>query len=513
MYMSMQFLLAACCVLSTLDFLCAQTIGLQWLDDQTVAVIKLNLNDPNTQSSLSRLIESLPPAANELKVWQSQLNAIGQSITAAGGEEILIVYSLADDFQDQPLWVVPNSKSLDLKPFLRAFPGTGVLNPELKAVALKSFEMGTATIIGTRTAIERVKANKTEAPQSLHAMVDQSSSSMTMFMTLNADQRRAAAEMLTRVPPFLGGGQTRDLLTQIQWLRMDWIGQQPANVMLSVTGDPTAIESRWKNIKGWLVLQDSADNANSASLAKSIGRFFLDQLSAQPPKTEGQTITWNVPVETALKSGSSEVLSASLLQADEFSARRQLRALALAIHNHHSAMKRLPSPLSGLDGKSPRKFSWRVDLLPFLDEQELYHQFHLDEAWDSPHNRSLIPRMPNVFRIPQSKHPAQSGLSTFVLPSNADTMWPADRVLDFKDIEDGTSNTIMIVEVNDDMAQEWTKPDPFEIKMQNPASQLGGHFKDKIFFAVGDGSSNAIPRNKFGDLKALLTRSGGEITR
>ena len=356
----------------------------------------------------------------------------------------------------------------------------------------------------------RLKANKTEAPQSLRAMVDQSGSSMTMFMTLNADQRRAAAEMMPRVPPLLGDGQTRELLTQIQWLRMDWIGQQPANVMLSVTGDPAAIESRWKNIKGWL---DSADNANSAPLAKSMGKFFLEQLIAQPPKTQGQNITWNVPVEAALKSGSSEVLSAALLQADELSARRQLRALALAIFNHDSAMKRLPSPLSGLDGKAPRKLSWRVDLLPFLDEQELYQQFHLDEAWDSPHNRSLIPHMPNVFRIPQSKYPAQSGLSTFVLPSNADTMWPADRVLDFKDIEDGTSNTIMIVEVNDDMAQEWTKPDPFEINMQNPASQLGGHFNDKIFFAMGDGSSNAIPRNKFGDLKALLTRSGGEVIK
>lgn len=507
MYKIMQVLLAICCVILTLGDLWAQTISTQWLDDQTVAVVRINLKDPNTQDALTRLIQSLPPAANELKVWQSQLQAIGQSITASGGEELLIVYSLADDFQDQPLWVAPKSKNLDLKPFLRSILGSGALSPERRSMTLKRIEMSDSTIVGTSSAIERVKANKSEAPQPLRDMFQQPGSTVTVFMTLNADQRRAATEMMPQVPPFLGSGKTRDLLAQVQWLQLDLIGQSPANLVLTVTGDTAAVETRWKSIKGWL---DGADNANSAPLAKSIGKFILEQMVAQPPKRQGQTITWKVPVEGALKSGASEVLSAALLQADEFSASRQLRSLALAIHNHYSAMKRLPSPLSGLDGKSPRKLSWRIDLLPFLDENDLYQQFHLDEAWDSPHNRTLIPRMPSVFRVPQSKHQAESGLSTFVLPSNADSMWPADRALDFKDIEDGTSNTIMIVEVNDDLAQEWTKPDPFQINMQDPASQLGGHFIDKIFFAAGDGSSGTISRDKFGDLKALLTRSGGE---
>lgn len=41
--------------------------------------------------------------------------------------------------------------------------------------------------------------------------------------------------------------------------------------------------------------------------------------------------------------------------------------------------------------------SWRVALLPFLGHQELYDQFHLDEAWNSPHNQELIKKMPEVF--------------------------------------------------------------------------------------------------------------------
>jgi hypothetical protein len=42
--------------------------------------------------------------------------------------------------------------------------------------------------------------------------------------------------------------------------------------------------------------------------------------------------------------------------------------------------------------------SWRVLLLPLLDEEKLYRQFHLNEAWNSSHNQSLIARIPDVYR-------------------------------------------------------------------------------------------------------------------
>ena len=507
MYKMLKNFLAVCCLCSIAGVLSAQTKAPEWFDDQTVCVVRVDMKDANLPKVLSRLVELLPSAANELNVWRSQLQAIADSIQAAGGEELLVVYSLADDFVDQPLWVVPKAKKLDIRPFQNSFPGAQALSLERRQMSLKSAELSDATLIGTNAAVARVKANKTQPHAAFQDIPALSGQAITLLLTMSADQRRATSEMLPQVPPFLGGGKTRELLTQVQWLRIDLIGQSPADLVVSVAGDAAAIESRSNNIKGWL---DSPDNANSTPISKKLGKFFLDQLLAQPPKAQGQTTTWKIPVEAALKSGASDLLSEAMLQADEKSAQYQLRTLAMAIHNHHSAMMRFPSPVAGLDGKSPRKLSWRVDLLPFLDQNDLYQQFHLDEAWDSPHNRSLISKMPSVFRVPQSKHAAESGLSTFVLPCNAVTMWPADRAIDFKDIEDGSSNTIMIVEVKDDFAQEWTKPDPFEINMQNPASQLGGHFKDKVFFAAGDGSSGTVAREKFGDLPALLTRAGGE---
>ena len=55
-----------------------------------------------------------------------------------------------------------------------------------------------------------------------------------------------------------------------------------------------------------------------------------------------------------------------------------------------------PAYLADKQGKP--LLSWRVALLPYLGQQDLYKRFHLDEPWDSPHNRQLIPLIPDVYQ-------------------------------------------------------------------------------------------------------------------
>jgi hypothetical protein len=60
----------------------------------------------------------------------------------------------------------------------------------------------------------------------------------------------------------------------------------------------------------------------------------------------------------------------------------RLGQLGQAMLAYHKKNGRLPAPaLRDKDGK--QLLSWRVALLPFLGEMELYKQFHLDEPWDS----------------------------------------------------------------------------------------------------------------------------------
>ena len=75
-----------------------------------------------------------------------------------------------------------------------------------------------------------------------------------------------------------------------------------------------------------------------------------------------------------------------------------LKQIALAMHNHHDVFRRLPAS-ANYDGETPL-LSWRVHILPFVGHQQLYSQFHLDEPWDSEHNRSLIENMPAVYENP-----------------------------------------------------------------------------------------------------------------
>ncbi len=80
------------------------------------------------------------------------------------------------------------------------------------------------------------------------------------------------------------------------------------------------------------------------------------------------------------------------IQAAREAARRNqavnsMKQIMLSMHNYADSHKVLP-PHANYSGDGKPLLSWRVHILPYLEENELYHQFHLDEPWDSPHNRA-----------------------------------------------------------------------------------------------------------------------------
>src|SRR5437588_6801844 len=76
-----------------------------------------------------------------------------------------------------------------------------------------------------------------------------------------------------------------------------------------------------------------------------------------------------------------------------------LKQIGLAMHNYHSSNNCFP-PAFTTDRDGKPLLSWRVLLLPYLECSSLYANFHLDEPWDSPHNRPLVNQMPSVFACP-----------------------------------------------------------------------------------------------------------------
>jgi hypothetical protein len=184
-----------------------------------------------------------------------------------------------------------------------------------------------------------------------------------------------------------------------------------------------------------------------------------------------------------------------------------LKQIGLAMYMHHDAYRRLPAAaICDKDGKP--LLSWRVAILPFIEQPALYKQFKLDEPWDSEHNRKLIPLMPKIYAIPAAPpKPGETHYRVFVGKDAAfDLSKPARLPADFVD---GTSNTILVAETADSVV--WTKPDDINYDPQKPLPKLFQH--GNVFLVLlGDGSVRAIPVTlSEKTLRAAITRAGGEI--
>lgn len=195
-----------------------------------------------------------------------------------------------------------------------------------------------------------------------------------------------------------------------------------------------------------------------------------------------------------------------------------LKMIGLAMHNYHDTHKALPAP-ANVDKQKKALLSWRVHVLPYLDQLALYQQFHLDEPWDSEHNKPLIDRMPPTFVSPESPALAKQGKTRYVVPRGKGTMFEGDGKTQgtiplgtmFREIRDGLSNTLMVVEAHPDAAVIWTKPDDLVIDFKNPLKSLSGSVQKGFPALFGDGSVRFISDSIDADvMKALLTINGGE---
>jgi prepilin-type processing-associated H-X9-DG protein len=194
-----------------------------------------------------------------------------------------------------------------------------------------------------------------------------------------------------------------------------------------------------------------------------------------------------------------------------------LKQLALAALNFESAYRRFPAAYSQSEEGRPL-LSWRVHILPFIEEDRLYQQFKLDEPWDSPHNLALLEQMPAIYRSPQSQaepgHTVYLGVrgqnAAFGNPqrSGRDSAATGGRL---SAIVDGTSNTILAVEVADALAVPWTQPDG-EIDGENfEAGQFYGQFPGGTNAAFCDGSVRFLPFLDQESWKALLGINDGIV--
>jgi hypothetical protein len=197
-----------------------------------------------------------------------------------------------------------------------------------------------------------------------------------------------------------------------------------------------------------------------------------------------------------------------------------LSNIGLALHNYHLSQGCLP-PAYVVDREGKPLYSWRVLMLPYMEEAGLYQSFHLDEPWDSPHNRTLISSMPTFFACSTmfGEGGEEQGLTSYLAVTGGGTAFDKTRATRFDEVEDGLGRTILVVE-NSQASVPWTAP--FDLDSRSgrvlgpPSKRLrgGGSIRSHPGgFNALDGAGkvryvDAIPF--WQNLKAVATVKGGE---
>jgi hypothetical protein len=182
----------------------------------------------------------------------------------------------------------------------------------------------------------------------------------------------------------------------------------------------------------------------------------------------------------------------------------------VALHAYQGEHGRLPpAVVYGEDGKPLH--SWRVLILPYMDQPELYKRFKLDEPWDSPHNLPLLAEMPRTYGPPRWKAkrvpPYHTVLHVFVGGGAAFEGRQGMRIPE--DFPDGTSNTILVIEGGEPVP--WTKPEDLPYAPDRPLPDFRPLFKDGFRVGVVDGSMRWVRKDTSeATLRAAITRKGGD---
>jgi prepilin-type processing-associated H-X9-DG protein len=191
-----------------------------------------------------------------------------------------------------------------------------------------------------------------------------------------------------------------------------------------------------------------------------------------------------------------------------------LKQIALAMQVYHDQHGTYP-PAASYDANGKPLLSWRVLLLPYLEQQSLYEQFHFDEPWDSPHNKPLAARTPPVFEFRCPSEPRLSqGLTTYKVIVDPRSMFTGDPAgVPFSSVSDGSSTTLLVVEAASPVP--WTKPEDLSLSSLDQPLGVGSKHPGGLNAAMADGSVRflrTLGNDAIGsrDLRALATRDGHE---
>jgi hypothetical protein len=482
-----------------------------FVDGETTAVIRFDLAKLDVAKSARRLLGPIAdkgPTTRPLR----DLAAWTESLRKAGAAEVYVLLKV----RQGPSVVVPLVAGADRPKLVQTLAGKARLTPnpfwQVGAVA------DTAVFAGRQEELERVRRAdaKTPLPPWIAvAMKAEEAADIQVVFAPNDSIRQDVEQQMPTLPPAFGGKPVTVLTRGLTW------------GSLGVRLEPKAsihVTARATDAKAAQALDKLAADALKflAPVAPNILMAFgpgappvpgMTKLVEQiEVKVEGDRLTAGLDIDPV-----ADLVRQPLAQIRPMNIHvdcvNNLKQIMLAMHNYHSANNAFPPAFKASKTGKPL-LSWRVLILPYLDQNDLYKEFHLDEPWSSPHNKALIAKMPDVYRCPSlDPEKIPIGKTSYLTPRGKRSIFPGATGVGIAQITDGTSNTVAVVDAGADNMVVWTVPDDWEVDggELKPETILKQHIRGS-YVGFADGSvrllQSTINRIVFG---ALLTRDGGEV--
>jgi hypothetical protein len=451
-----------------------------FVNEQTLAIVHVDARRFDVPAAVASLGKLVPAAAGELAEAE-EAQATFEQFRKAGGRELFVVFNLAETLESSCFFVVPLADGAD---------------ESTLAAALGEFHFDShrtlhdALVFGSDAALERLANQRSVArPDVARAFEAAGNSAAQVIVVPTADTRRVVEELLPTLPGEMGGGPSKTLTRGALWavLSVDTTQGLSASLTLQSQNRDAAAALR----KQWAEAYEQL--GRRAEITAALPSF--NQVAAKfMPDVRGDKLVLSIDERNQGAEVLRAVIAAPLQAARAANQRSQsvsnLKQLALAMHLYHDVHGHLPAAASyTADGKP--LLSWRVQLLPYVGEENLYRKFHHDEPWDSEHNKALIEHMPAVFRSPQSQVKSP-GRTTYLVAIGEGTVFDNRQGTALREMTDGTSNTILIVECDDDRAEIWTRPDDLKLDLDQPQAGLVKLPGDMFLTALADGSVHAF---------------------
>jgi Protein of unknown function (DUF1559) len=477
-------------ILSLKAFADDMLVAKQFINGTTIAIARIDTKRIGLPDEPSQELDADAPLKKVAKPFALVLENFADALN---GEPVFIAVDIPFSSEVSPVRLyVRNSSKVNAKKLAALLAGLQFTNPVVQGEFLcVSFAQSTESSNKIAIGNDILPVARADFDAAMNELGDLP----IQVLILPPDYVRTTfRELLPTLPAKFGGGPTSTLTDGLRWTA---ISIDPTKLRLQAVTKSSSLESA-------KAFNDHFPKL-LASLSDSIPllKKHLRQLLPLMKRTQtGDKLTLSIEGDAKLAKSVAIISNVmeqllgpmtSQIKMDRF------KKIGLAIHNYESANRVLPPGKEGRDENGKSYLSWRVHILPYLGQVELYKQFRLKEPWDSEHNLKLLKQMPDVYKIGSngmdSLENIKPGYTSFLAPVGEGTIFGGQKPRKFAEVSDGLSNTIWLVEVKAGLAKPWTAPEDFAFDAENPGLGLEAILSERPTFlcGMGDGSVTQLP--------------------